>query len=200
VSKSNKIIEYFANQDPILFSFIEKVGFPTIQKSSDHFVFLCESIISQQLSIKAADTIFDRFKKLFPRQITPKVLLKLSEEELRTVGISYSKISYLKNLASAVVSKNLDLPSFETKSDEEVIFELTKIKGIGKWTAEMFLMSSLGRENVFSYGDLGLKKALQNIYMITSSSTIQEIELIITKWSPYKTYAAKILWKSLSIK
>jgi DNA-3-methyladenine glycosylase II len=125
--------------------------------------------------------------------------LALTHEKIRAVGLSNAKASYVRNLAEAVVCGDLPITLFDSMSDKEVFDRLTKVKGIGPWTAEMFLMSSLGREDVFSFGDLGLKKALKKIYGFKNEPTKKEVEELICRWSPYKTYAALVLWASLGL-
>ncbi len=195
-----KIHKHFKQNDPILYSVLSRIEFPILKRSDDLFVFLCESIISQQLSIKAADTIFARFKNLFPKEkINPVYTLKLSIEKIRSAGISQTKASYIKGLAENILKKQLNLRQIDSLSDEEIIIKLVKIKGIGRWTAEMFLMSALGREDVFSYGDLGIRKAIQKLYKLKAHPTPKEAEKIAKKWVPYRTYACKILWMSLNL-
>lgn len=196
--RMKNIVDHFKKNDPILHAVIPD-NFDTVQrKEIDFFIALCESIVSQQLSIKAADTIFARFKVLFPTTIpTPELTTKLSIEQLRAVGLSNAKANYIKDLAQKVYSKEIDLDHIKTLSNEEVITELTKVKGIGRWTAEMFLMFALGREDIFSYGDLGLRKAIQKLYKLKKEPTPTQAEKIAKKWIPYRTYACRILWKSL---
>ena len=123
----------------------------------------------------------------------------MPDEKIRSTGPSWSKVSYIKNIARAVVSGNLDLQKINEKSDEDVIVELTKIKGIGRWTAEMFLMFTLGREDIFSYGDLGLRKGIMKLYGYKKEPTVKQMEKLTNRWKPYRTYAARILWRSLEI-
>ena len=159
---------------------------------------LCRSIINQQISNKAGAAIFLRFKNLFNQnKVTPNNYLKLKAEKVREAGLSQTKLSYIKDLAEKFIKKEVDVYKLKNLSSEEIIFELTKVKGIGVWTAEMFLMNSLGREDIFSYGDLGLKNAIKKLYKI-ENITREQIEQIVNKWSPYKSYASKILWKSLN--
>ncbi len=165
--------------------------------TTDLFSDIVSSIVGQQLSTKAADTIWNRFKLLFGRKkITPKHVLQLTDEEIRGVGVSYSKVKYIKGLAQMITDREVDLELLPTLSDKEVIDTLTKVKGIGPWTAEMILMFSLGREDVFSYGDLGLRSAIAKLYGIDRDD-IASMQLIVEKWSPYRTYASRYLWKSL---
>lgn len=167
-----------------------------------HFEALVEAIISQQLSVKAADTIFARFVALFPYAKFPKpeAVVTLPLSKFRQVGISGQKASYIKDLASAVVKGQLKLRSLYRLDNEQVIAELTKIKGIGRWTAEMFLMFTLRRPDVFSYGDLGLRNAIQRLYKLKNAPSEQQLESISKKWSPHRTTAARYLWKSLEEK
>ncbi len=196
-----KVAIHFQTVDPILFSVIRNIKPFTIEKSDDYFPDLVEAIICQQLSDKAGATIFGRFQKLFPKEkITPESVLSLTDAAIRNVGPSWSKVRYIKNIAQAVTDGTLDLGALDILSNEEIIGELTKIKGIGPWTAEMFLMFSLGREDVFSFGDLGLKRAIQNLYHFKKEPTRKQIEKISRTWLPYRTYACRILWNSLDQK
>lgn len=196
-----KVLVHFQSVDPILFAICKQSKPITLQKSQDYFSDLVEAIICQQLSDKAGVTIFGRFQKLFPnKKITPEQVLSLTDLVIRNVGPSWSKVRFMKNLAQAVMDGNLNLGALDTHTDEEVIKELTKVKGIGPWTAEMFLMFSLGREDIFSHGDLGLRRAIQKLYHFKKEPTRKQIEKISRTWSPYRTYACRILWRSLEIK
>ena len=199
----NKIKEHFKKEDPILFAVLSKMSLteeilPPLSKN--YFQSLCRSIIGQQLSRKAAQNIFDRFIKLFKeKNVTSENLLKIKDKDIRIAGLSYSKIKYLKDLAGKIVKNELKINKIDTLKNEEVIIELTKVKGIGRWTAEMFLMFSLSREDVFSNGDLGLKKGIQKIYKLKKLPTLKQMEKLSKKWIPYRTYASRILWRSLEI-
>jgi DNA-3-methyladenine glycosylase II len=190
------IQDHFRKNDPILYKAI--FGPVTLTKTTDYFAHLCEAIISQQLSEKAGSTIWNRFVALFPdKKITPELVLAMPDEKIRAVGPSRSKISYLKNLA--MHTKLLDLQTLGDMKNEDVVIELTKVKGIGPWTAEMFLMFALGRPDVFSFGDLGLRNAIKKLYKLKKDPTKKQMEKITKKWSPYRTYACRILWKSLEL-
>ncbi len=195
------ILNHFKKVDPILAQVITEIGeVPDFEKKASdlYFLDLVESIVSQQLSGKAASTIFGRFVKLIPDgKVTPENILKMKDEDIREAGISYSKIKYIKDLAEKVQSGELDLLGLEEMEDEVIITELTKVKGIGRWTAEMFLMFALAREDVFSHGDLGLNNAIKRIYKLENPSK-EEIEIIVEKWKPFRSYAARVLWKSLN--
>lgn len=172
----------------------------TLKKHDFLFDRLVESIISQQLSVRVADVIYERVLNLMPKKkLDPKAILKIDDQSLRSAGLSFGKIKYIKDLSEKVSSGELDLENLENLNNEEVIENLTSVKGIGRWTAEMFLMSALGRPDVFSHGDLGLKNAIKKIYSLPEYD-IKKAEEIVIKWSPYRTIAAKILWKSLELK
>lgn len=197
-------LNHFKKVDPILHEWILKIeAIPPITPLSteQYFTRLCDDIVSQQLSGKAASTIFSRFVKLFKNEtINPQELLQIPHEKLRSAGLSNAKATYVKNLAQHVIDGSLDLSKLPKLDDEAVITALTKVKGIGRWTAEMFLMFSLGREDVFSHGDLGLRNGLKKIYKFKREPSKKRIEAIVKKWSPYKSFASRVLWKCLEIK
>ena len=166
----------------------------------EYFFRLSREIISQQLSGKVVHKFLERFIALFPdEKINPKNLLKLSDQKLRGIGISWAKVRYLKDLANKIKTKEVNLENLQKLKDEEVMLHLTKVKGIGNWTAEMFLMFSLGRPDIFSHGDLGLRKAIEKIYNLRNPNK-EKIEKLTRKWSPYRTWACRILWGYLDIK
>lgn len=196
-----KIIEHFKKVDSTLYAVIKRIGQLEVWKFAspdDYFKALCGEIINQQLSEKAADTIYSRFENLFTTEkITPLNVLNTPDEKLRQAGMSWSKVQFIKSLAQKVFDKQLQLEKLRDLEDELVLKEITKVKGIGPWTAEMFLMFTLGREDIFSYGDLGLRKAIKKLYKFRHEPSKKQIEKIVSKWRPYRTYACRILWKSL---
>ena len=197
---NDKIRNHFQSVDPILYSIIDHIEPFELVKYDDYFVCICREIIGQQLSGKVADVIYARFLALFPKnQVTPTRLMKIADEKIRQIGTSWSKITYIKDLAKKVMDREINLLTIATLPDEAVVKELTRVKGVGPWTAEMFLMFTLGREDIFSYGDLGLRRAIQKLYAFKKEPTIKQMEKIVTKWKPYRTYAARILWKSLEL-
>ncbi len=200
---NKKIFNHFKKNDPILYSYVVRVGeLETIKKDrpENYFYRLCRDIICQQLSNKAGQSIFGRFKKLFPNGlVTARDIFSISHERLRTSGMSNAKARYVKNLAEAIIHGNLPISYLDLMTDEEILKVLTKVKGIGPWTAQMFLMFTLGRENIFSHGDLGLRKGIMKVYKFKTEPTKKQIEKIVAKWPPYKTYASRILWASLEI-
>lgn len=186
--------------DPILENLAKQYPAPKfINKSEFLFESLIESVISQQLSVKASDTIFGRFKALFKTKTFPKPqeVLTMEDETLRSAGISYGKISYIKAIAKAFEGKQLDHNKLAQLSDEEVIVELTKIKGIGRWTAEMTLIFTLNRPDIFSLGDLGLRNAITKLYGITDK---KEMLALSERWKPHRSTASWYLWRSLENK
>lgn len=195
-----KALNHFKKTDRKLYKVAVKVNLSDLQKAKDPFVDLIESIISQQLSGKAASTIFNRFIKLFPDEnITPQKLLKIGNKKIRECGVSTSKTSYIKGIAKAIVEKQIDLKKLERLNDEDVIFELTKLKGIGQWTAEMYLMFTLGRPDIFSTGDLGIQNAMVKLYGLEKKPEKENLIKLSLKWSPYRTTACRVLWKSLEL-
>jgi len=199
-----KIRQHFQAKAPLLFAWLQRVE-PIKQLEVDvpknYFFRLCKEIVKQQLSDKAGHAIFTRFQKVFPKGvISAKNVLAVSHEVLRASGISHAKARYVRNLAEAITYGGLNFKRFSKMTNEQVIEQLIKVKGIGRWTAEMFLMFTLGREDVFSHGDLGLRKALKKVYRLRKDPIREKVEKIISQWSPYKTYACRILWGVLSLK
>ena len=197
---SQTILDHFKRVDRILFGASKKnrdLEVIVVKKPKEYFVALCSEIISQQLSGRVSDVILERFQKLFPnKEITSEYILKLQHENLRGTGMSNAKARFIMDLASKIYNKEVDLEKLVLLENVEVIKELTKIKGIGRWTAEMFLMFTLEREDVFSHGDLGLRNAIKRLYKL-ENPTYEQMETISIKWSPYRTYACRILWRSL---
>jgi len=193
-----KVKKHFQKVDKNLYTLACSFDDISIGHSDNYFFSLCREIITQQLAGGAARAIFGRFEKLFTTEtVTAEKILLIPDQIIRDTGASWAKVKYIKSLAQCVVSKIIHLNKLNELSDAEVIEELVKVKGIGPWTAEMFLMFSLGREDVFSYGDLGLRHAIQKLYNFKKEPTIKQMEKITSKWSPYRTYAALLLWKSI---
>lgn len=197
----NKILMHFKKNDPILYSYFLKIGkLEPIKKDipENYFSRLCREIMGQQLSDKSSEAIISRFNALFPAgMVRPKNVLSLSHEKIRSTGMSHAKARYVRNLAEAIIHGDLHIERLDSLKDDEIISELTRVKGIGPWTSEMFLMFVLGREDVFSHGDLGLRKGIKKIYGLKKDPTKKQIEKIIFRWSPYKTYASRVLWMSV---
>lgn len=163
----------------------------------DYLQSLLSSVIGQQLSGKVAEVIWKRFKFYLDDEITAEKVLNADNEALRALGVSYPKISYLKSISAAVINKTLDIENINSYCDEEIITQLIKIKGVGRWTAEMFLIFSLGRQDVYSLGDGGLTRAVKNLYGFEEEPTKAQLMEISSIWTPYKTAASLYLWRSL---
>lgn len=189
--------EKFFLKDKYLAPLIKKYGHCKIRpsKKKDYFTDLVDAITSQQLSGKAAKTIFNRLKEKCGGDITPEKLKKLRALELRKCGLSYAKCSYVKDLAQRVKSSKLKIRILDKLPDEEVMQELIVVKGIGKWTAEMFLMFSLARPDVFPVDDLGIKKGIEKLLKKPLNS--QKIGKFAERWKPYRTAASWYVWKIL---
>jgi DNA-3-methyladenine glycosylase II len=164
------------------------------------FASLAEAIVYQQLNGKAAVTIFKRFAELAGEPITPEGILKLSDEQLRSVGLSKQKSSYLKDLAAKTAAGLLDFSRLPDLSDDEVIKHLTQVKGIGVWTAHMFLMFSLRRPDVLPTGDYGVQVAIKKHYNKRKLPKPKDMEKIARAWVPYRSVACWYMWRSLDIK
>ena len=164
------------------------------------FSSLAEAIVCQQLNGKAAETIFRRFAALAGEPLTPEGILQLSDEQLRSVGLSKQKSSYLKDLSVKAASGLLDFSTLPKLSDDEVIEHLTQVKGIGVWTAHMFLIFSLRRPNVMPTGDYGVQMAIKKHYRKRKLPTPKHMEKIARAWEPYRSIACWYLWRSLDIK
>lgn len=168
------------------------------EKKYDAFQSLVRSIISQQLSNKAATAIFDRLKNISKNNtVTPYNLIGHSTTKLRSIGISNSKAKYIQNLASYIIDGKLDFDALSSMSDNNVIELLTEINGIGRWTAEMFLIFYLKRSDVVSVSDMGIKRAVQKVYGMMDKPTDKQLLSISNKWKPYRSVACWHLWKSL---
>ena len=194
----NDVISHFQKVDKKVADVLPRITwsdwFEDVE-SSDHFYNLTKNIIYQQLAGRAASTIFGRFEVLV-KEMSPQNVISIDAQLLRDAGLSWAKVSYVKDLAEKVENKVIDLTKIEQMDNEAVITELTKVKGIGRWTAEMFLLFTLHRENIFSYGDLGLKNGLAKLYQLDSPS-VADIKKIVRRWSPYESYASIALWHTL---
>jgi len=185
-------------KDPKLARIIKVVGEYQTTTTSNYFESLIEAIITQQLAGAAAKAISKRFRALYGKKFPkPADVLKTSDPKLRKTGLSGMKVKYIKDLAKNIESKKLKLRSLSKLSDDEIVEQLTQVKGIGRWTAEMFLIFSLGRMDVLPVGDLGLKKGVQLLNSSAKLPTPDEIEELAEKWRPYRTVATWYLWKSL---
>ena len=164
------------------------------------FESLLSTVVSQQLGLAAAGAIFSRVKKVCGGRLTPESILKARPEALRKAGLSGAKVKTLKSIAKAVKNNSLDLLSLKTVPEAEAAEKLMKIWGLGPWSSEMFLMFALGRPDVFSPGDLGLIRAMETIYGLPRNPPRTSLLAIAEKWSPHRTYASLLLWRSRDTK
>lgn len=184
--------------DKTILSIAKRLPLRELKKSTDIYFDLTDAIVSQQLSGKVAQAIFNRVLALFPNSYpTPSVLLNTPDEELRSAGLSKGKAAYLKNLAQFALTNSMDLDYIESMSDDEIITYLTQVKGIGKWTVEMILIFSLNRPNIFPVDDLAIKQTMMELYKLSGSGNvlIRKLEEIASKWSPNRTIATLYLWE-----
>lgn len=196
-----KALKYLSQADPVMGKLIAIISPPEWHFSKNYFLSLAESVVSQQLSVKAADTIFGRVKALTnDSELTAETVLRMDSQKMRDAGLSWSKISYVKNLAEYTLVSDKVFEQFTAMSEEEIIAELTKVKGIGRWTVEMFLTFTMGKEDVFSLGDLGIKNAIKKLYGFSEDPSKEEMLAIAEKWRPYRSIASRYLWKSLDMK
>ncbi|HJJ21169.1 MAG: DNA-3-methyladenine glycosylase [Crenarchaeota archaeon] len=185
------------NKDKKLKKIISSVGECKIRTISNPFEALVEAIITQQISDSAGKSISLKFKNLFGKKYpTPSDVIKLSKDEIQSVGLSKMKAEYIFDISQMVVNKKLNFQIFKKMSDEDVITELTKIRGIGKWTAQMYLIFALGRMDIFPLGDLGLINGIKKLYGLENPST-DEILGITNNWIPYRTIGTWYIWRGV---
>ncbi|MBZ5530688.1 MAG: DNA-3-methyladenine glycosylase [Acidobacteriia bacterium] len=195
-----KAVDHLKNSDAILASIIERVGPPKLAYREPSFEALARAIVNQQLSTKAARTIYGRLIEAAGGTITPEAIQSLSVGEMRRAGLSKQKTGYIRDLAEHVLSGKVDFAQLHAMGDEEVIVALTGIKGIGEWTAHMFLLFALRRPNVLPVGDLGVRIAIQRLYRKRKLPAAKEIHKLAKGWHPYCSFAAWYLWRSLELK
>ena len=199
-NKARTAVKKLKRADSVMKEVIQRVGPCRLRPDRDRFGMLARSIISQQISTSAARSIRSRLIELLePEGITPNRLLMTSAEDLRTAGVSPQKASYLHDLADAVESGRVVLNQIGRLSDERIIDQLTKIKGIGHWTAQMFLIFSLGRFDVMPYGDLGVRSAIRNLYELKELPDKAICLKIAENWRPYASIASWYCWRSLEL-
>ncbi len=189
-------MRYLISADPRLGKLICAVGEVSLTSDENYFEFLAHTIIGQQLSLKAANTLCDRVDKLCGA-LTPESILRVSEAMLQNCGISRAKVSYLRNLAQHILNRDNWFRHIDTLEESEVISAVTEVKGIGPWTAEMFLIFALGRVDVFSYGDAGLQRAIRWLFGLEMNPDKDNIRSLTEVWKPYRTIASLYLWESV---
>jgi DNA-3-methyladenine glycosylase II len=215
-----RAVGHLKKSDPVMRAIIERIGPCRMQFGPPEFYSLAEAIVYQQLNGKAAETIFKRFAALAGEPLTPEGILKLSDEQMRGAGLSKQKLSYLKDLSAKTAAGLVNFAPLQDLPDAEVIEHLTQVKGIGVWTAQMFLMFSLKRENILPTGDFGVRMAMHKHYLDVQRSKAgkkaaagnkarkrkiklpgpEQMEKIAKCWEPYRSVACWYLWKSLDTK
>jgi DNA-3-methyladenine glycosylase II len=194
-----KAILHLQTSDPVLASIIQRVGPLKPGYRDPTFESLTRAIVYQQLNGKAARTIYERFELAAGGQITPESVLSLTEEQMRKAGLSRQKLSYIRDLAAKTLSREVDFKRLPALKDDEVIEHLTRVKGIGVWSSQMFLMFALRRPNVLPTGDYGIRAAIQKAYKKRKLPDPDQMIKLARKWEPYRTLACYYLWRSLDI-
>lgn len=193
--------DHLAAHDPVLAPIIARAGLCPLRPHRNYYWELVDAIISQQLSVKAAASIERRFQELFQSKVpTPEQILEKSVDELRAVGLSRPKAGYIRDLAQHIADGKLQLDQFESLSNDEIAAELTAVKGIGEWTAHMFLMFCMARADILPVGDLGIKNSIRQLYGFEQLPTADEIKKLSAKnhWPPYESIASWYIWQNLS--
>ena len=195
-----KAINHLKESDPILRAIIEQVGPCRMEFGEPVFHSLAEAIVYQQLNGKAAVTIFKRFAALAGEPLTAEGIAKLTAEQMRSVGLSKQKSSYLRDMAERAIRGELSFTHLPEMTDEEVTKHLTQVKGVGVWTAHMFLIFTLKRQNILPTGDFGIRMAMKKHYHKRKLPNPVQMEKIARPWEPYRSIACWYLWRSLDIK
>lgn len=196
-----KGLRVLCKNDPILAGVVRSIGPFTLKPDPGGYEILVRSILSQQISVAAARTIRGRLQALLPEgKLTAKSIDALSDDQLQSVGVSRQKQTYLRHLTSCALDGTINFRRIAKGSDDDAVEELIQVKGIGRWTAQMFLMFSLGRIDVFAPDDLGLRNAIQKLYELPEKPSRSELEQHAEKWRPYRTIASWYLWRSLEQK
>ncbi len=195
---ARKAVRHLKKSDPVLRRLIERIGPYKITYREPDFQTLVRSIVFQQLSGKAARTIFERLVgKVGSNPLTPEGVLSLNPKQMRKLGLSRQKASYVRDLAGRTRSGEINFSGLRDLPDQEVIARLTRVKGVGVWSAQMFLLFALRRFNVLPTGDLGVRSAIRKVYRFADLPEPAEIEKLAEKWRPYCSVASWYLWRSL---
>ena len=191
---------YLIAHDRVLAPIAKKFGAPTMRAHGNYYQELVESIISQQLSVKAGASITKRFIALFGGNFpTPEQILETDIESMRSAGLSRPKARYIQDLAQHVMDGTVHFDHLDSLTNDEIITELTAVKGIGEWTVHMFLIFCMGRPDILAYGDLGVRNGIRKLYGLDAVPDKTTVEAIATanQWHPYESYACWYIWKSL---
>lgn len=193
-------LRHLQNNDPVLADLIAHYPAPTFTRHTNYYQELVDSIISQQLSVKAARAIEQRFKELFDGEFpAPEQIVRRDIEEFRNIGLSRPKARYIQDLAAKIIESEVVFDTLDELSNDEIIAELTQVKGIGVWTVHMFLMFCMSRLDVLPTGDLGIRNGVQKLYGLDHSPDPREVEVIAetNNWHPYESVASWYVWQSL---
>ena len=197
IPSRKEILLHFDKNDVVMAQLIRKFGPIKLKRNRNYFIVLCNAIIGQQISVAAADAITIRFNKLFNgHSPTPQGVIKLPDIDLRKAGLSKQKVAYLKDLSFHFYEKILRPHRLHHMGNDEVICQLTRVHGIGRWTAEMFLIFSLNRPDVLPVGDLGLQLALKKLYRMRQLPTVKRMRTIGRKWNPLETVGTWYAWRA----
>jgi DNA-3-methyladenine glycosylase II len=192
-----RAVAHLRASDPVMAAIIDRVGPAKITPRLANFWSLARAIVFQQLNGKAALTIWNRLEAAAGGEVTPESILKLTEAEMRACGLSRQKLSYVRDLAARTASGEIDFARLPSCSDEEVIEHLTRVKGVGTWTAQMFLIFALNRPDVLPTADFGVRAAIKKAYRLRKMPTPKRMEQIARSWRPYCSVACWYLWRSL---
>lgn len=196
---SDESVRTISERDSTMKKLIDIIGDVEITLKTDYFSSIVRSIIGQQISVAAANAIYGRLKLLLDDEITAEKLFEKSKEELREVGLTNRKVDYVKDLAEKVLTNELDLENISQNSNEEITKQLINVKGIGKWTAEMFLILTLGREDVLAIDDVGIQRAAKWLYQVEKSERRQILVDKSHVWKPYRSVVSFYLWEAIHL-
>jgi len=192
--KAKKIL---SKRDPVLRKIIKKYNKAFLTSKNNPFFSLCRTIVGQQISTKAADSIWSKFETKCRKRIVPKVVLKLSSKNLKSAGLSRQKVSYLKNIAKAFKNRSFDIKKLKKMNDDDAINYITKLKGLGVWSAEMFLMFNLNRPNIFPIKDIGLLRSISKNYKTSYPPSKRFLNKISKLHSGYRTVSTWYFWRNI---
>ncbi len=190
-----EILQGITQKDPVMKQLVERIGYFTLKSGGDYFESLVQAIIYQQISGKAADSIYNRFVAMLNGSVVPGNIQQLSDTDIRSCGVSPQKLKYLRDLTARTISGELVLDGIEVLSNQEIVERLTVVKGIEVWSAQMFLIFTLGRLNVLPLNDIGFGNALKKHYGLKGKLTDKKIEKIAKKWEPFISAGVWVLWE-----
>lgn len=199
ISLEDNSVQKIYQSDLILKKLIEVIGDIEISLRSDYLASIVRSIIGQQISVSAASAIYKRLEELLSGKITVEGLQAVSNDELRHAGLTMRKAEYVKDLANKIITKELDLENISSYSNEEIMEQLIQVKGIGKWTAEMFLLLTLGREDVLAVDDVGIQRAAQWLYGVEKAERSTILIEKSPQWKPYRSIVSFYLWEAIHL-